>query len=146
MEEIEKIYNLCCEFHSLIENVDKGKLSVKLKNFPKGACGDTSLLLGIYLNEHGFSTNYVCGFSEENDSSHAWLEYKDIIIDITAYQFPEIEDKIIVTKNSKWHVKIKRDKIQDEDSDINNYDEVTKEILKENYRIIIEALTKNFKS
>lgn len=143
MEEIEKIYNLCFEFHALIEKVDLTKLFIKMHRFPNGSCGDTSLLLGVHLKKHGYSTNYVCGTKIDGDEPHAWLEYKDIIIDITAYQFPEIQEKVIVTNKSKWHNNFEVDANDIHNSDIDEYDEVTKAMIKENYKIIIEASTKN---
>jgi hypothetical protein len=39
--------------------------------------------------------------------SHAWLEYVEYIIDITADQFAEINDKVIVTTNKQWYAKFK---------------------------------------
>lgn len=35
--------------------------------------------------------------------SHAWIKQGDIIIDITADQFDEIETPVIVTNASAWH-------------------------------------------
>jgi len=35
--------------------------------------------------------------------SHAWLQRGNLIIDITADQFPEVEDPVIVTTRSPWH-------------------------------------------
>jgi len=52
----------------------------------------------------------VLGFREEiingkiRELSHAWLQNKeDLIVDITADQFDEIDEKIIVTEDKKWH-------------------------------------------
>ena len=36
-------------------------------------------------------------------SSHAWLQCDCLIVDITADQFPEISDTVIVRENSEWH-------------------------------------------
>lgn len=75
--------------------------------FPKGACGDTCLVLGQILHEAGFkSAEYVCGNKYRDDRkpySHAWLRYDGLIIDITADQFPEVGSKVIVTCESEWH-------------------------------------------
>ena len=39
-----------------------------------------------------------------NEKWHAWLEYNDLIIDITADQFNEIKDKVmIIPKSSELH-------------------------------------------
>jgi len=44
---------------------------------------------------------YVWGMRGEQ--SHAWLECGDLIVDITADQFPEIKEKILVTTDRYWH-------------------------------------------
>ncbi|MBC2932935.1 hypothetical protein [Nocardioides sp. zg-1228] len=39
----------------------------------------------------------------ETGRTHAWLEQDDVIIDITAYQFDDIDEPIIVTTDRTWH-------------------------------------------
>jgi hypothetical protein len=71
-------------------------------NFPRGCCGDTSHLFAKFLSKRGISTKYVWGINS-NDFSHAWLEYDDIIIDLTADQFQEINEEVVITRNRKWY-------------------------------------------
>lgn len=75
--------------------------------FPSGACGDTSLVLGQVLDDHGIGGfEYVCGYKYKDDgtsSSHAWLQKGPLIVDITADQFPEVLDAVIVSADSAWH-------------------------------------------
>lgn len=75
--------------------------------FPRGTCGDTSLILGAILDDFGYSGfEYVCGEMNKSDgghSSHAWLQKEELIIDITADQFSDITDSVIVSTNSNWH-------------------------------------------
>lgn len=84
------------------------------RTFPKGACGDTCLLLGQVLHDEGFKgAEYVCGnkYREDGKSySHAWLRYGGLIIDITADQFPEVESKVIVINESEWHEQWEEDR------------------------------------
>ena len=40
---------------------------------------------------------------KENLPSHAWLQNKEFIVDITADQFEDIYIKVWVTSQSKWH-------------------------------------------
>lgn len=84
------------------------------RTFPKGACGDTCLVLGQVLHDEGFQgVQYICGDKYRIDGrpySHAWLLYKGIIIDITADQFPEVESKVIVTSESEWHKQWEQDR------------------------------------
>lgn len=75
--------------------------------FPRGACGDTALVLGQVLHDAGITGfEYICGKKYKEDGaclSHAWLKNGDWIVDITADQFPDIDAPVIVTRNSEWH-------------------------------------------
>ncbi|MBD9638475.1 hypothetical protein IB277_19415 [Ensifer sp. ENS07] len=92
-------------FRAALENTPRAALPVTLQEFPNGACGDATLLLGTYLKTLGFGTfDYVLGRGEDNGEtySHAWLRQGNIIIDITADQFPG-QEPLIVTGASPWH-------------------------------------------
>lgn len=120
----------------------KDKLSVEFQSFPCGSCGTTCLLLGTFLAENCF-VNLKMKIGEKNDSngqeySHAWLETDNsFIIDITAYQFPEITEKIIFGKKPSWYDEwIVTEEIEDVNlfvtSDVITTDFVNYEILMEN--------------
>ena len=84
------------------------QLGITFSNFPSGACGDAVLVLGTHLKDLGFGEfQYMLGdYGNKNEnfwSSHAWLQLDDLVIDITADQFPDIEEKIIVSDKSEWH-------------------------------------------
>lgn len=88
------------------------QLGITFESFPRGACGDATLILGTYFIDQGFSEfNYMLGDygSHEDDtwSSHAWLQNGDLVVDITADQFPEISEKVIVSRDSSWHRALK---------------------------------------
>jgi len=59
--------------------------SFQFKDFSNGCCRDTSLILSLYLKENGISDITYCS-KDFNPvlSSHAWLEYKGFIVDLTA--------------------------------------------------------------
>ncbi len=94
---------------SAIEMIPRDRLPFTFKSFPRGACGDTALVLGTYLEEdcdiRGFE--YVCGDRgsklNEDWSSHAWLERDGLFVDITADQFADAPSSIIVEMSSPWH-------------------------------------------
>ena len=89
-------------FRDAIERTPAQQLPIAMQGFPTGACGDAALLLGHYLKAQGFGTfHYVLGKREEH--SHAWLQQGEIIIDITADQFPEVDHAVIVTATPTWH-------------------------------------------
>jgi hypothetical protein len=73
-------------------------------SFPKGVCGAICFLLGHYLRENGFpGAEYVNGIRPSDGESHAWIETEGIIVDITADQFAEISEAVIVTADTTWH-------------------------------------------
>ena len=85
-------------------------LDFSFRQFPRGTCGDVAPLLGTFLSEQGFGTfEYVLGERGEQRAdantyqSHAWIQQGPLIVDITADQFPEIDQKVIVTQTSDWH-------------------------------------------
>jgi hypothetical protein len=84
-----------------------------LNDFPSGCCGFVSemFLMPRLLNAGFISTKYVGGRKNEKGESHAWLEYKDYIIDITADQFPEITEPVLIIKKeaSEFHKQFELD-------------------------------------
>ncbi|AWL05883.1 hypothetical protein DIR46_16580 [Massilia oculi] len=72
-----------------------------------------SLVLGQVLDDEGIDGfMYVCGhkYSESGAvSSHAWLQNGDWVVDITADQFEDVDDAVIVSNCSTWHDEWKRD-------------------------------------
>lgn len=76
-----------------------------LRSFPRGACGDASRLLGLYLEALGLGKwTYVQGEAGgEMFATHAWLEQDGLIVDITADQFDDVTEAVIVTRDRGWH-------------------------------------------
>ena len=75
---------------------------ITLRNFPRGACGDASLLLARYFKDEGLSGfDYVLG--QRDGCSHAWLERRGLIVDITGDQFEEFSVDVFVGRDSVWH-------------------------------------------
>jgi hypothetical protein len=60
-------------------------------DFPRGACGPASEIVGRLLKEQlHYDGVYVCGCEHPGlpaDQSHAWFEVADVLIDITYDQF-----------------------------------------------------------
>ncbi len=106
--DIERIKELAHKMRSAIEAVPRQERPIGLSDFPSGACGDSALLLGAYLNDCGVEGFvYVHGerWSDERNSriSHAWLARETLIVDIAADQFPDAPGPIIVEDRSQWH-------------------------------------------
>jgi hypothetical protein len=70
--------------------------------FPRGACGDSALMLGQYLFESGLGKwQYRSGMRD--GYTHAWIDQDGLIVDITADQFDEISEPVIVARRSAWY-------------------------------------------
>ena len=105
--DIKNIQIAATSFRNAIEAISPS-LGISFESFPRGSCGDATPMLGTYLIEQGLGEfQYMAGDygseSEGNWSSHAWLQSGDIFVDITADQFPDVIDPVIVQENSEWH-------------------------------------------
>ncbi|GAA4022438.1 hypothetical protein GCM10022386_01670 [Flavobacterium cheonhonense] len=96
--EIEEIFNLCTQIRNSILKVQNE--SSIFQKFPFGCCRDSSVLIGLFLTKRGLENICYCHTTFQNcNTSHAWLEYKSYIIDITASQFGDIYPHVIVESN-----------------------------------------------
>jgi len=104
---IDKIREYSLEFRIALEKLKENEIleSKHFMRFPRGCCGDTSDLLAKYLLSKGIETSYAWGIY--NGHSHGWLVYQNYIIDITADQFDEIKEKVVVTTDPTWYLKFK---------------------------------------
>lgn len=81
------------EFRAALDAIDKCHWqAIYIDRFPRGACGHCAELLALYLLERfGITVDYVCRefYSDagERETSHAWLEWNGLIIDISGDQF-----------------------------------------------------------
>lgn len=106
---IEKIKTSAIEFRTaLMAILPELDSDVRVSQFPEGACLDIASMLIRYLEEQElgeFQTvsgwyEYSCGTLL---GSHSWLQSGDLIVDITADQFPDVIEPVIVGTNSEWH-------------------------------------------
>lgn len=75
-----------------------------LAGFPRGSCGDASELLGQYLSDSGLGTwSYRDGMQSDPFFTHAWVERNGLILDITADQFPDVSEPVLLTADRTWH-------------------------------------------
>lgn len=133
MLDLPSLYDHAAHFRAAIESCDRSSLPVSFERFPRGACGDATLLLAKFLEESGFGKfNYVLG--ERNGSSHAWLENGEVITDITADQFPDMPHPVFVAGESEWHSSFNGEVLHVADIEI--YDEHTRATLRGAYSIV----------
>ncbi len=103
-EILERLRELATRFRAALLACDRNSLSITLRNFPNGACGDASYLLAKYLKQKGCGQfDYVLGERRKDQHSHAWLEQDGIIVDITANQFDNQVKEVLVTSDRSWH-------------------------------------------
>ena len=102
-----RLFELASAFRAAIEGADRSALVFPFDQFPDGCCGDTAQMLGHFLIAHDIrDVRYMSGERGQpgNDwKSHAWLRVDGFIVDITADQFPEMDEPVIVAANSPWH-------------------------------------------
>jgi hypothetical protein len=138
LETIKQIRNLATKFRIGVEKCDRRSLPITFEEFPRGACGDAALLLGKYLNNEGFgSFQYVCGIRRlrHANQEHAWLRQGAVIVDITADQFAEIHESVIITTNHTWYNAFN---IRNEhEADYELYDDRTRSMFADAYRRIV---------
>ena len=77
------------------------------RDFPKGCCDDSSLLLAAYLHDEGFpGALRISGSSGGNHGelvSHVWLKFGDQFIDITGSQFEDYDQpEILITEHDDF--------------------------------------------
>ena len=110
--EISALFELARNFRVAMESVPTRSMPECMQLFPRGACGDTSLLFGAYLVDHsitGFKWTSGCrGDVRDNTwTSHAWLQRDDLVVDLTADQFLDAPTGVIVASPSPWHFQFK---------------------------------------
>ncbi len=134
---INELHKLAVIFRRAIIQCEPTKLYITLQNFPRGACGDAALLLAKYLENNGYGQfDYVLG--NRDGHRHAWIQQKDLIIDITADQFEDQDCSVIVSYNHMWHSSF-LGKIQHV-ADLETYDSSTKINLIDSYNEIVRKI------
>jgi hypothetical protein len=84
--------------------LEQGVRLSSLTDFPTGPCGDACELLGQYMSDSGLGTwSYRDGVQPDPFFTHAWIERDSLIVDITADQFHDVSDPVLVTTDRTWH-------------------------------------------
>ncbi|MGG7539353.1 hypothetical protein [Rhizobium sp. 12,4] len=135
---MNELVRAAAAFRAAIEQTPSAELTVTMQDFPHGACGDATLLLGYFLKTLGFGTfDYVLGLREDEEGeqySHAWLRQGNVIVDITADQFPG-KSPVIVTEETRWHDEFQAEVLHE--ADFHVYDGYTVAALSRAYAAIM---------
>jgi hypothetical protein len=139
------IKGLATAFRRAIERSDV-RSDIAFQKFPRGACGDASLLLSEFLRRRGFNEiDYVLGWARRGPlphGSHAWLELEGTIVDITADQFrARPAPPVLITKNREWHAHFTEE--DRHPARIDAYDPAARARLLMLYADVIEQLPKS---
>ncbi|MFN4327651.1 MAG: hypothetical protein ACK4FF_02140 [Limnobacter sp.] len=118
--ETSQILEMATRFRGAIESIPPEARSICMQSFPNGACGDTALLFGAFLVDHGIpGFQYICGErgsqADNTWTSHAWLQRDDLVVDLTADQFPDAPTGVIVSSSSSWHMQFDTESGQESD-------------------------------
>ena len=114
--DVEEVYEIAVRVRSAIESqiAAASYVDCELKKFPRGSCEISSVILGLYLKSKGYE-NVFQGVgnrpipNDMNKSNHVWLVLNnEIIVDITADQFNDCEERVIVGRESKFHKTFKQ--------------------------------------
>jgi hypothetical protein len=140
-DELTAITSHAAAFRDAIIRSGGGGL-LALQDFPVGACGDASILLGQFFADQGIGEwFYVNGerTTSSGQQSHAWIERDGLVVDITANQFVEIDDPVLVTGAKDWHLQFVEENRHA--ALINIYlDDHTRDRLWEAYELIMTAV------
>src|SRR4051812_43050826 len=120
-DHTERVRAAATAFREAILSSPREDLPICVRDFPAGACGDASLMLGSYLKHLGLGAwEYVAGVarSARDRYSHAWIRQGDLIVDITAEQFPECPPGVLVTTDPGWHSQFEIDVQHDADVNV----------------------------
>jgi len=133
-----KLKQLATEFRLAIEKCQGVRtIIVTFSNFPRGSCGEASLFLAKYLEENNCGCfNYILG--DREGRSHAWLEQGDVIVDITADQFDDNDQPVIVTVNHNWHSQFSGE-VQHV-ANLDGYDKYNSALLRSGYETILKEI------
>jgi hypothetical protein len=77
--------------------------------------------------------------SAPGTESRAWLEQRGVIVDITADQFLEISEPVIVTTNRSWHDRF--GDVKQLSGDFDRYNDHTSTTLGNAYRMVMHHMT-----
>lgn len=90
-------------FRSVGQSISDAGVFSYMGSYPEGWCGTMSRAWGAYLCEEypEVEFQFVCGW--RNGRSHAWIQMDEFILDVTADQFDDCSEQIIVSANSAFH-------------------------------------------
>ncbi|MFA0570812.1 hypothetical protein [Vibrio gallaecicus] len=134
---MDTLFRISKQFRMKLEGLPTKERPLEIMTFPSGACELSSVLLANLLVKYGYKVLVVRGKRSVIDEAyscevykevgHTWLEVDGKIIDITADQFVDCEEAVIVSERTIFH----------DSFEIISKTFDMKDWLKENYRYLI---------
>lgn len=105
----EKLLVECLQVRKALEDAAKRNMlpDQMFYRFPHGACLTSTIVLAQYLLRFDDNNSFLIVRGWNQKTSHAWLEYNGYTIDVTADQFPEIDEPVYITAEGKFHSQFK---------------------------------------
>lgn len=107
-QRLHQLKRLAEAFHAALAKPVFAETGLNLANFPFECCHHACKLLRIFLHENGFTESQIMAGNRPDDPSpsgrHLWLSVEGVDVDITAYQFGDVDEKVIVSPQSVWHL------------------------------------------
>jgi hypothetical protein len=100
MKSKAALEEIIIKFRKALEKPHVKESYIGFRHFPRGSCSDSSDLLGHYLTDNGLGRFDLVSGENANGQTHAWLENNEYIIDITADQFENKSEKVIIREAS----------------------------------------------
>ena len=152
--QIIKIEKDVLEFLHSFTQIDKDNFHLEvLSLFPVACCEYSSMMLARFLIEKkGYNIADVLIIKGQSTSDiyqlHLWLKVNGVIVDITAGQFIEAENSIIIDEHGSWHNKFFYELDAYTPSiDFKSYvDEFDQPILENDYLMIFQRIHQNSKT
>lgn len=100
-------------FREAVKLCPRADLPRSFERFPNGCGSDATLLVGAFLEDAGFglfdrysgTRNAPAGAGPDSEPtvSHTWAQLGNIIVDITAEQFPDAPGELVLQAPSAFH-------------------------------------------
>jgi len=103
VERVKESNNTTCNIFNVSKHVIK-ILENNISWFPGGCCEESSIILNRLLKENKIYDFKLIRGSDKNNHHHFWLQNKKFIIDLTAHQFDDIDEPIIMLKKEQYHL------------------------------------------
>jgi hypothetical protein len=127
-QDLERASQLAAALQSAILAIEPAHRPSSFESFPRFSCGDASLLLHSLLKDADIAGSRIAEASrgivaDNTETSHAWVELGDIVLDITTGQFKDGGGPIYVGPASSFHRSFTIDNHQTAAIDAKAYDD-----------------------